>query len=73
MRAEDLMGFAEVADLLGVPKRTAARYAKRSDFPEPVRRLASGPIWVRRDVERWAKKNLPLTGGRPRNPSSSRE
>jgi hypothetical protein len=70
MRAEDLMGFSEIADLLDVPKRTAARYAKRPDFPEPVRRLAAGPIWVRRDVERWANKHLPLTGGRPRRPSS---
>jgi prophage regulatory protein len=65
MRPRDLVGFAEVVDLLGVPRRTVARYAKRADFPEPFVRLASGPIWLRGEVERWAKKTLPLAGGRP--------
>lgn len=72
MRPEDLVGFAEVAGMLGVPRRTAARYVKRADFPAPFVRLASGPIWLRRDIEKWAKGYLPLAGGRPRKPPSSR-
>jgi hypothetical protein len=61
----DLAGLAEVAEMLRVTKRTALNYAKREDFPEPLDRLASGPVWRRVDVERWAKKRLPLTPGRP--------
>ena len=63
VRAEDLLGFAEIVKFLGVPERTAARYVKRPDFPEPIVKLAAGPIWNRRDVDRWAKKHLPLQQG----------
>jgi prophage regulatory protein len=65
MRPEDLVGFSEIVGLLRVPKRTAARYVKRPDFPEPFVRLASGPIWLRGDVQKWASGHLPLAAGRP--------
>jgi predicted DNA-binding transcriptional regulator AlpA len=61
----ELAGLAEIATMLDVTKRTAWNYTKRDDFPEPVDRLASGPIWKRADVERWASANLPLRPGRP--------
>lgn len=63
---EMLAGVAEIAELLGVNKRTAIRYTQRPDFPEPLDRLASGPVWRSADVERWARKHLPLPTGRPR-------
>lgn len=64
----DPVGLNEIADLLGVTKMTAARYANRDDFPEPVV-LARGRVWSRSKVERWAKKTLPLhRGGRPPKP-----
>jgi predicted DNA-binding transcriptional regulator AlpA len=62
---EELAGLAEVAETLGVSKVTAMKYARRDDFPEPLGRLASGPIWRRRDVESWGRENLPLRRGRP--------
>ena len=61
-----VVGLAEIAELLGVVKRTAQRYADRPDFPEPLERLAAGPVWLRDDVERWAKAHMPLREGRPR-------
>jgi predicted DNA-binding transcriptional regulator AlpA len=62
----ELAGLAEVAELLGIAKRTASKYVRRPDFPKPVDRLAAGPVWRRRDVERWAKATLPLPRtGRP--------
>jgi predicted DNA-binding transcriptional regulator AlpA len=67
--AEDLVGFTEIASTLRVAKSTAARYTKRSDFPTPVGRLVSGPVWRRSDVEAWAKANLPLRTGRPPKPA----
>jgi predicted DNA-binding transcriptional regulator AlpA len=66
MRPRELVGFAEVVELLGVPRRTVARYVQRDDFPEPYVRLRAGPIWLRGDVEKWGKVNLPLRMGRPR-------
>jgi prophage regulatory protein len=72
MRPDDLVGFTEVVELLGVPRRTAARYVKRPDFPEPYVRLAAGPIWLRADVQRWTKAHLPLPVGRPPDGMSER-
>jgi predicted DNA-binding transcriptional regulator AlpA len=61
----DLAGLAEIAEMLGVTKRTALNYTKRDDFPKPLDRLASGPVWRRAAIEQWAKKRLPLPPGRP--------
>lgn len=66
-----LAGLAEVADLLGVTKRTATDYVKRDDFPAPVQRLAATSVWTRAEVAGWARDKLPLTRGRPaRSPRS---
>jgi predicted DNA-binding transcriptional regulator AlpA len=64
-----LVGLAEVAEMLGVTKRTATSYSSRADFPEPLQRLAATPVWQRKDVMAWAKSTLPLARGRP--PGSS--
>ena len=55
----------DIALMLEVTERTVERYTERTDFPKP--RLVAGRIriWERRDVERWAKKTLPLRAGRP--------
>jgi predicted DNA-binding transcriptional regulator AlpA len=60
-----LVGLAEVAQILGVTKRTATSYAQRPDFPEPLKRLAATPVWLSEDVAAWAEQTLPLTRGRP--------
>lgn len=62
---EDLAGLQEVAEMLGVTKRTATRYVDREDFPQPLGRISTGRVWLRRDVEAWAKRTLPLRTGRP--------
>jgi predicted DNA-binding transcriptional regulator AlpA len=61
----ELAGLAEIAEILAVTKRTAWNYTQRDDFPEPIDRLASGPIWRRADVAKWGKAYLPLPPGRP--------
>lgn len=64
---DELASVYEIAEMLGVSKRTAARYVDRPDFPPPFDTLAVGRIWRRKDVERWAKATLPLKRtGRPR-------
>jgi predicted DNA-binding transcriptional regulator AlpA len=61
-----LVGLAEIAELFGVTKVTAHKYTQRDDFPEPIDRLAAGPIWRFSDVEQWGRQTLPLRTGRPR-------
>ena len=73
MPPEELVGFAELLTLLKVSRRTAAKYAKRADFPEPLDRLASGPVWRRDEVEAWGRQNLPLRTGRPPKEAGSTE
>ena len=48
-----LLGVAEVADRLGVTKQRASKLALASDFPEPVARLKSGPVWLEPSVLRF--------------------
>jgi predicted DNA-binding transcriptional regulator AlpA len=62
---EELAGLQEVAELLGVTKRTATRYVDRDDFPDPLGRISTGRVWWRKDVEKWARNTLPLRAGRP--------
>jgi len=66
MAPEDVVGVSEIAEFYGVPKRTAARYVDRDDFPEPLARLASGRVWARAAAEAWKRDHLPLPPGRPR-------
>lgn len=49
------MGTAEVAEFLGVSRGRVTQLAQREDFPEPVVRLASGPVWATVDIEQWAR------------------
>jgi predicted DNA-binding transcriptional regulator AlpA len=70
---EDLAGLAEIAELLGVTKATAQKYARRADFPEPLGEIAAaGRVWRRADVETWGKAKLPLRPGRPRKSQQGR-
>lgn len=50
------MGTAEVAKLLGVSRQRVNQLSHRDDFPEPVARLAAGPVWQNADIERWARE-----------------
>lgn len=54
-RRVKLAGISEIAALLSVSRQRANQLAKREDFPRPLDRLASGPVWRRSDIERWAK------------------
>jgi hypothetical protein len=44
---------------LSTSRAQVSRWSLRDDFPEPVARLRMGPIWMRGDVERWAKGRKP--------------
>ena len=51
----ELLGLAEVADLLQVTKQAIANWrARREDFPAPIATLKSGPVWSTDSILRWA-------------------
>jgi predicted DNA-binding transcriptional regulator AlpA len=51
------MGVAEVKKLLGVSRQRVHQILREdASFPEPVAELESGRIWLRADVEAWARR-----------------
>jgi hypothetical protein len=59
-----LVGVGEAAAMLGISKQRVNVLSKRQDFPAPLARLGSGPVWRGGDLstfaEGWQRK-----GGRP--------
>lgn len=54
----DLVGRKEAAQLLGVStQRFAQLMESYGDFPEPAAELSAGKIWLREDVEAWARNH----------------
>jgi hypothetical protein len=52
----DVVGVAEAAEIMGWDKRRVVTYIDRGSFPEPLTSLASGRIWLREDVETYARE-----------------
>jgi hypothetical protein len=61
-----LAGVAEAAEVMGWDKRRVITYIDRGRFPEPVQALASGRVWLRADVERYAEDWRARHAGRGR-------
>lgn len=49
-----IVGVAEAAAIMGWDKRRVITYLDRGTFPAPAATLASGRVWRRDDVERFA-------------------
>jgi hypothetical protein len=56
----DLVGLAEVAAITGWPRNTVRVYRGRGQLPKPITELACGPIWYRKEIEKWAAGIGPL-------------
>jgi hypothetical protein len=52
----ELMGTAEISNLLNVSRQRVSQLVKQAGFPEPHAKLIGGWIWLREDVERWARE-----------------
>lgn len=54
----DLVGINEIAGMAGVTTQAVANWRTRSsDFPQPLKELASGPVFRRTQVRAWLKRN----------------
>ncbi|RSM69626.1 hypothetical protein DMB66_11180 [Actinoplanes sp. ATCC 53533] len=51
----ELVGLSEISTILGVSRQRAAQLARKVGFPYPVAELAMGPVYVRHDVEDYAR------------------
>lgn len=60
----ELVGYAEIADMLGVSRQRARQLADAAGFPPAAVTTAAGPLRVRAAVEAWAS-NWRRQGGRP--------
>ena len=63
----ELMGIAEIADLIGRTRQRAWQITTTPGFPEPVQTLTMGKVWRATDVRDWVLTNprRPLVGDRP--------
>jgi hypothetical protein len=56
----ELVGVAEIAQIIDVTRQRASKLAHQHGFPAPVAELKSGPVWTRtslnRFVEEWARR-----------------
>jgi predicted DNA-binding transcriptional regulator AlpA len=51
----DLVGLTEIAKLFGVSRQRVHQLAVTEGFPMPAADLASGRVWDRKAIEKWAK------------------
>jgi prophage regulatory protein len=65
---EELVGPAELLELLGVGRTRLVQLTQRSDFPEPVAELVMGKIWELSSVRAWAEQH-----GRELHPLKTRK
>ena len=49
----ELVGVSEIAEILSVSRQRAHQLTKRNDFPDPIAKLSSGPIWTRPSLNRF--------------------
>ena len=55
MSPHHLVGASEIGELLGVTRQRIDQLAKEPGFPAPTVELAAGRVWVKEDVEEWAR------------------
>lgn len=51
----DLVGTEEIAEVLRVERRTVNVWKGRGRLPDPYAVISGTPIWLRDEIETWAK------------------
>ena len=60
-----LVGISEIAGMLDISRQRVSTLSRRNDFPAPLARLASGPVWRMGDLSTFAA-GWRRSPGRPR-------
>ena len=53
-----IYGISELAAAVGAERKTVAAWHARGKLPEPSVRLAMGPVWTGKAIERWIEEQL---------------
>src|ERR1041385_7123144 len=54
MKAENLVGIGEIAEIAATTKQAVSNWRQRyPSFPPPVTELQSGPVWNKEAIEAW--------------------
>lgn len=53
---QPLVGTSEAAEMLEVNKSQIGRWVRTGKFPEPIARLAAGPVWEASQIEAFASR-----------------
>ncbi len=65
MTSRRVFGLVEIAEAIGQGNAQIVRvWYARGKLPPPTETLASGPIWLREDIESWIDDAI-TNGGRP--------
>jgi predicted DNA-binding transcriptional regulator AlpA len=51
----DVLRMTDVAEILGVSVQRVQQLNKAGRLPEPAKRDQVGPLWRKKDIERWAR------------------
>lgn len=51
----DLVGAAEIAQMLDVSRQRVQQLTAKPHFPPPEAELAMGKVWLRTSIEQWAR------------------
>jgi len=62
----ELVGVAELAEMLGVSKQRVSELANKASFPRPIVSLKAGPVWDRTSVGNFLETWRRRPGRRPR-------
>jgi hypothetical protein len=62
----ELVGLAEVAEMLGISRQRASELTRRREFPMPVIVLAATPVWLASSVEYFRNNWDRKSGRKPR-------
>jgi len=61
----DIVGLAEIAERLGVQRRTVDRWRERGVLPDPTWTVGGRPAWEWSTIEAWARATGRLPGPGP--------
>lgn len=52
----DLVAAGDIVEMLGISKQRVDQLARAGKMPEPVAVVSSGRVWLRDEIEQWAKE-----------------
>lgn len=59
MTTKLVLSSADIAEILGVSRRTVNRYAAAGRLPKPIKHLPRRR-WRRADIEKWVEEGCPV-------------